>query len=103
MYHGLGSTSALVHTGESKLWSLSWMLHGSNMLLTGSLCHCYDINTIDSHDDISRGWITVQASHEPNLRFSHGCCSAEHKANVGSNAKVDDNTVQMKDIDLESN
>jgi hypothetical protein len=24
-----------------KTWSLSWMLHGSNMLLTGSLCRCF--------------------------------------------------------------
>jgi len=34
------------------------------------------MNTIDSDDGVSRGWMTVQASQELNRRFSHGCCAA---------------------------
>jgi hypothetical protein len=61
------------------------------------------MNTIDSDDDLSRGWMTIQASQELNLRFSHGCRSAKNKADVGSNAEVDDNAYRTGDIDLESN
>jgi hypothetical protein len=64
------------------------------------------MNTIDTDDGVSRGWMTVKASQELNPRFSHGCCAAKNKADVGSNAEVDDNTVQIGqigDIHLESN